>query len=508
MRVRTLHALGFATLTLFIASCSRSQPALVAGGAEVSEPEPEASAPAGAEAEEEAIAWAPSWATDSSPAGGLSAEAFEPTGWSISAGPIATAAGTVFVGSSNGIVAALSLGSRVPTWETDFGSPVLMLASAPRSILAATSTALHALAVADGTVLWSASLRAPPAGPATTSGSGVYLSLERGTLVAFDIEDGSERWLSRAPGLPVGEMVLFDGRLIGVTTRGTAFGIETLGGEIEWELSLPGEYESGVALRGQELGSAEIGPALAAVSVSGEVTVFRPDGARGTQFLSEVEPVLERPVWVNGRILVPGADGTLALYADSGEQVWTLSLGDHLAGSPFAFGNLIVGWDSSGGVTSIESESGRLLSRTSVPGIRTGSSAFLDNALVTALRSGMIGRVLVDGPTQQPELLAGDESHVLPPSGTFRLQQDDVRLSLGTQRDAVFDIRVSASPAEDLVIQVVAADGTVVATNMGKVALAGTLRAALAAGISYELVITRPDPRGETIITIQTDEIL
>ncbi len=502
---------GFALTAILVVGCDQSQPALVAGSNESADPAPPPVVEQVEEIEETVFEWAAPEFPDV--AGGVSAQRFTALGALLAPSILVTSDDMAFVGTGGGDLVAFDLLTgreqwRVPSIAGLPSSAITGLARLPQAIAATTGSALVSVSPDDGSFQWSLPLEGVIPGSVVTTQSGVYLGLDDGTLLAVNASDGTNRWTTRFTGVIAGNPTVFDGVVFGVTRSGDAFAVDALSGESIWELALPGEYEAGPSLLTSHSGANAAQPAFAVASVDGEVTIFDPTGARMGQFPSALSPVLESPSWISNRVLVSSGDGVLALYDRDGERLWDVELGDDLAGAPLVLPGVAIATDAAGALVSLDPEDGRVVSRAALPGIRTAATAWHDRGVAVVLRGGQIGTIDVGGATEQLALLAGSESQVLPANGAFRLQQQEVRLRLGSQRDAVFDITVDASPVEDLVLQIESEDGNVVATNMGKVALSRTVRVALTAGISYELVVTRPAPLGETVISVRTEEVL
>ncbi|MFW6313008.1 MAG: PQQ-binding-like beta-propeller repeat protein, partial [Spirochaetota bacterium] len=283
---------------------------------------------------------------------------------------------------------------------------------------------------------------------------------------------------------------------------GALHAIAATSGEILWSHGPTGSLAAGPALDAGR---------VATVTIDGEVTIYGAEGFLSKWNLDEwdldAEAVLVAPIWHDGRLLVVDGAGTVFCLTESGELLWQYELRAHLAGIPVRVGDALLLGEAGGGLVSVDLRSGTEIGRVSFGSQLKGEAALYDDSLWWALGDGSVREIGFDGEHRETPLLTAEGSWVLPETGTFRLEDERVSLTMRSGRDAVFEITVTSAPSEDLVLRVVSAEGAEVATNMGKVTLSRTVRAALDAGVTYELVISRPNPRGEITVSVQTRQL-
>jgi outer membrane protein assembly factor BamB len=133
--------------------------------------------------------------------------------------PPAIRDGRVVVGSQGG-VAALDLVTGGVLWEATTPPVCTPPALDAATVVVATGPArLSGIAVADGTVLWQASLPAPAVSPPTLAGGTAVVALLDGSVVGVDTSTGSLAWQRLLPGTPAGGVTVTDAGTILVTLR-------------------------------------------------------------------------------------------------------------------------------------------------------------------------------------------------------------------------------------------------------------------------------------------------
>jgi len=409
----------------------------------------------------------------------------------------------LIVGTADGTVAARStdadgLVSASPSWETRYAAPIDAIAVGPSLLLVAAGSLVEAISPVSGASVWRADLDGSRVTTRMTMTPGsVYLGRADGEVAAIAIEDGTVRWRVRLDAPVVDRIPVADGVAYAATEDGALYAISADSGELLWSH----RASAGLAA-GPSVGSGMI----ALATIEGDVFVFGVDGSL-SEWQIDAGPVLVAPTWYDGSLVVVDGAGTVFLVSDSGEIQWRYELTAHLAGVPVRIGHALVLGEAGGGLVSVDLRSGAEISRISFGAPLKGEAALFAESLWWVLGDGSIRQVGFDAEYREAPLLTAEGSWVLPETGTFRLEDERVSLAMRSGRDAVFEITVTSAPSEDLVLRVVSADGTEVATNMGKVALSRTVRAALDAGLSYELRISRPSPRGEITVSVQTRQL-
>lgn len=254
---------------------------------------------------------------------------------------VAAAEGTVVATGDEGKVWALRAADGGPRWEFDAGTLVFTnpLIVDGRVIIGDAAGWLRALALADGTELWSQFLGAPIRGGAASDGTLIYAASEEGKVAAISL-DGDLIWerdvqpssstagqvrILATPTL-VGESVVFS-----VVEEGTFGGpalvaFDRFVGTERWRAV------DGIGAGWSNVyGSAAVadGALVFASSLSSGVQAV--DAASGAAiWYGETRSLCDRqwgsPIMVGGTVVVARTDGSLYAFGPSGDQVWELEL--------------------------------------------------------------------------------------------------------------------------------------------------------------------------------------
>jgi len=472
----------------------RPEPGTSAGEAPgVAEPEQQ---PQAAETQEERAVSVPARSLDREASGGLDPGARYPAVGQLSADP-AFWGRTLIVGSADGTITARSAPDTVE-WTVRADDPVAAIAVAAASVVVAAGSRVEALSPVTGERLWQTDpLGARVVTRITLSPTAVYLGLENGELVSLVLDGGAVRWRYALGSVPVDRVAVGDGVVYTATESGVLVAVSASTGGYYWEYDLGAPMLAGPALEPGRIAIAGVDGRLAALDPAGVVTEWRIDAG----------PVLVAPVWYGEAVVVVDASGTMRLVEPGGRELWRFDLTAHLSGIPVRVGDAIVLGEAGGGLVSVDLRTGTQISRVSFASGLGGEAALREDSLWWTLRDGSVRAVGFDGEYREAPLFTAEGSWVLPETGTFRLEDERVSLNMRSDRDAVFEISVSSAPREDLMLRVVTDDRNEVATNMGKVTLGRTVRAALDAGVSYELIVSRPRPQGEITVSVETRQL-
>ncbi len=403
----------------------------------------------------------------------------------------------LILGTAGGTVSARSVDADL-SWEIRYPAPIDALAVAPTLLLVAAGRVVEALSPVSGALVWRTDLEGSRVTTRMTLTPGsVYFGTSDAEVIAIAKEDGSVRWRVRLDAPVADRIPVADGVAYAATEDGTLHAISATSGEVFWSHRSTDAFAAGPSV-----GSGRI----AVAGIDGTVTVFGVEEIL-SEWELEAEPVLVAPIWHGGRLLVVDGAGTVFSFDKSGDLLWQYELTADLAGIPVRIGDVLVLGEAGGGLVSIDLRSGTEISTVSFGAQLRGEAVLVADRLWWTLADGSVREVGFDGDQRESPLLTSEGSWVLPETGTFRLADERVSLTMRSGRDAVFEITVTSAPSEDLVLRVVSAGGAEVATNMGKVTLGRTVRAALDAGISYELIISRPNPRGEITVSVQTRQL-
>lgn len=377
----------------------------------------------------------------------------------------------------------------------EFPSPLRDVAAAAGWFVAATDSAVVAFTPEEGT-LWSVELPALPSTPLAVTRSAVYLGLADGTVFAVDAARGTERFRSRGDSSPISQFVLASGSLFAADAAGTLMRLDATTGEQLWSNRLPAAPVGGISVAAGQL----------AVATSGAVALLI-DAESGDVVL-EGNGVSSDSGWAirsAGQFLIGSDTRVDSVDFVSGETLWSVVPPSALFLDPFVLGDTLF-LPGSGALHSY-SPSGRRLSSVSLPAPAVAEPQLYEQTLLLALSNGEIMQIGVDGTDAELPLLGAGRDWQLPQGGVFRLRDREVALLLQSSGGGVFDITVTSVPAQDLLLSVVREDGRQVATNMGKVELDQTVRAALEPGARYRLEIVRSVQGQEIEVTVSTARV-
>jgi outer membrane protein assembly factor BamB len=498
------------TLALLGAGCEREearqpQPApesaVEAPGESV---DPTIEAASEAEPMEERVASRPARSLEIQVSGGLRPERLHETRSLTTTDP-AVWGDVVIAGDADGLVRAWALEDGAELWRVELEEAVAALAADASSLFIAAGSELRRVSPVDGEERWSVRLQGDSgrgAGTVTTrltaSATALYLGLSGGTVASLSREDGSVRWSRRVPGTPVDRVVVADGVAHVALAGGDLYAFSAPDGERLWSHRTEGTFASAPAYAAGR---------LAAISAEGDVVVLDSSGSVLEQWRLDAAPVLTAPIWHDEGLVCADGEGAIRAFEADGSPRWEFGLTSHLAGIPARLGDILLLGESTGGAVSLDLRTGEPIARVALGAAPVGEASLVEGVLYWVLRDGSVRPISVNAESRQVPLFTSEGSWVLPESGTFRLRDERVSLRMRSERDAVFEITVSAAPSEELVLRVVDDDGTTVATNMGKVTLERSIRAPLDAGVSYELVVSRPDATGEITISIETIQL-
>ena len=499
--IRTLFVAGAVMIVALIATgCDGLRPGPQAGAA-ASDP---GNTPAGRSAEPapplERDEWGMSHGngvTDPGAAitGGLRPLARYPFDTFVSAGPVRWG-DAVLVGAASGEVVSMSVHGRGVDWTAAFALPVSALASSPRGIFVAEGTRLHALHPRSGRIAWTVDLPSEAVTGLTLTEAALHVGLESLEVAAFALYDGSLLWRTPIGERPVDRLVEADAVLYVAGDAGTLVAIDASNGAGLWTHEMSAQPAGAPVVR-------EDG--IAAVAVDGTVTLVDHEGD-AESWNAGVSPVLVPPVVHDDTIVVADGAGRIRAYSSDGSPRWRRDLPAHLAGTPLQVADILVAADARGGVVAIDLRTGTETSRLVFGSALTGDAAVYDGRVYWALRDGSVRAIGLDGALGDLPRFTAEGTWAIPENGTFRLVDEQVSLRMRSQRDAVFEILVASTPAQELEIRVETDDGRLIASNEGW-AGAGSVRAVLGAGVSYQLIVGQSAPTRDLILTVDIEQL-
>lgn len=277
-----------------------------------------------------------------SPGDGSTQWAFE-TGDRVTASP-SVVDGTVYVGSNDGLVYAVDAADGTEVWSFETGAQVT---ASPTVVdgtvyIGSRDDSVYAIDAADGGERWSFETNNDvSATPAVVDGT-VYVGSEDWGLYALDASDGTEQWsFGTSRAITAAPVVSDDGETVYVgSLDSNLYALGTEEGEPQWGFSTGG-------------------PIVASPAVDPEA------------------------VYVGSR------DGTLyALSRGGGEERWSFDTGRQIIGSPSVAGSVVYVGSQSRAVFGILATGGSRIWRFDTEGLVTVSPAVVDGAVYIGAGDG------------------------------------------------------------------------------------------------------------------------
>lgn len=248
----------------------------------------------------------------------------------------------------------------------------------------------YALDATDGSTVWRRPIPEGVFGTAAVHGDSVIVGGQNGTVHAFDVAAGDERWRYRTPnppgagpdtdpllrfdGITSGPTVV-DGTVVGGSYLGRIYGLDVDDGEERFRLSVGSSIASSPSVADGTVYVGDYGGTLSALSL--------PSGRTEWTFGADERISKSAPAVTADAVYVGSADGRVyAVDRASGDDLWTLATGDWVLSSPAVVdGHLYVaGLDrlyavASGGDGPSVGDGPGPLPSTSIPGGTLSSTA-------------------------------------------------------------------------------------------------------------------------------------
>ena len=307
------------------------------------------------------------------------------TGSAIMSGPVIAADGTIYVGTENARVVAVTPSGQ-QKWSYDLpdgggGAPAYLALNARGHVVFGTQNGYIIGLQTDGKEEWRFDTRNAPygsdefqavrgaAGGGANSGR-MYFGTERGLV--YELEDGAFAGIRRAEqdgAVRAGTAITPDGTLIWATLGRAVYG-GALGGGDKWRLVLDGAI----------LATPLAGAQSMVYVVTDKGSVYAINSTNGEQRWrvtpGEAKQMRAAPVLgSDGSILVGGDEGRLfALDPATGATRWTYGTPAALAVAPAVGANGLIYLPSNDGNLYVLTAAGQLLSKVNVDGTFDGSS--------------------------------------------------------------------------------------------------------------------------------------
>jgi outer membrane protein assembly factor BamB len=259
--------------------------------------------------------------------------------------PIAVDGTRVFVASGEAVHALASADGAI-VWRAPTGTLTAPILAQDGWIVVASATALAAFRSEDGARVWGREL-GPQHNRPTIEADNLYVPLDDGRLFALDLRTGADRWVRRVatPRKPaagaapqaLSEVLAYPDRLFFGASDGRFFALNAVDGSLAWRFSI------GAVLRGRPVGD---GTRIFVTAMDNVVRAFdRQDGRLLWHPGLPFRPM--GPVLIGTRVVVPGASAEVRAFDIAGRPAGQIKLEAALAIPPAfnesAGGRIMVG---------------------------------------------------------------------------------------------------------------------------------------------------------------------
>jgi outer membrane protein assembly factor BamB len=249
------------------------------------------------------------------------------TGGGVSSSP-AVVDGSVYIGSADGSVYALSVTDGAERWTYETGDSVV---SSPTLVdgtvyVGSHDSAIYALSTADGSEQWSYRTGGEIwSSPAVADGT-VYIGSRDGTLHAVSTTDGSTQWTHSTGGWVESPPAVADGTVYVGSLDGSVYALSVTDGSEQWVFTADGGIACSPAVGD---GTVYIGS-----EDNGVYALSTADGTELWRFATG-DRVFSSPAVVDGTVHIGGVDGSVyALSAADGSEQWSYRTGGPVFSSP------------------------------------------------------------------------------------------------------------------------------------------------------------------------------
>lgn len=222
---------------------------------------------------------------------------------------------------------------------------------------------VYALSLGDGKLRWSYDAQEEMGTRPAVAGGAVYVMSLQDTLVALDARTGEWKWIHRreARGIDRGftirgaaAAVVHGGTVYGGYSDGTVAALDAGNGQVRWERQVApaGDYTDvdGLWLAGNR---------LYAAAYSGALLALDPDS--GAPVWTFRAPLVSRVVGGDGLIVAEGATQLHGLSPATGQPLWSVPLQGSAGAAPVFAGRWLLVPAQDGGLRFVEPSSGRTL---------------------------------------------------------------------------------------------------------------------------------------------------
>jgi outer membrane protein assembly factor BamB len=222
---------------------------------------------------------------------------------------------------------------------------------------------VYALSLADGKLRWSYDAQEEMGTRPAVANGAVYVMSLQDTLVALDARTGEWKWLHRREPHGIERGFTIRGAANAMVRGSTVYGaysdgyvaaLDAANGQVRWErmVAPTGDYTDvdGLWLEGDRLYAAAYSGALLAL-----------DADTGAPVWTFRAPLMSRVTSAGGLVIAEGAKQLHALSPSTGQPVWSVPLQGAAAAVPVAAGRWILVPAADGGLRFVEPSTGRTL---------------------------------------------------------------------------------------------------------------------------------------------------
>lgn len=222
---------------------------------------------------------------------------------------------------------------------------------------------VYALSLVDGKQRWSYDAREEMGTHPAVAGGTVFVMSLQDTLVALDARTGEWKWLHRREARGIDRGFTIRGAANALVRGTTVFGaysdgyvaaLEAANGQVRWERSVApgGDYTDvdGLWLEGNRLFAAAYSGALLAL-----------DADTGAPVWTFHAPLISRVTGSGGLVIAEGATQLHGLTPATGQPVWSVPLHGTAGGAPVLAGKWLLVPAQDGGLRFVEPSTGRTL---------------------------------------------------------------------------------------------------------------------------------------------------
>ncbi len=433
--------------------------------------------------------------------------------WRFSAGAPATAspvtAGDIVVaGFADFTFRGLDAADGTQLWLRETAAVPASIAVSSSGVFVADLATVSLLSIQDGNAGWTLPIGVSGGARILATSTAVYSPTPNGRLAAIAAETGDLLWTadldpdSEAPA--VGVFGALDGVLYACTADGGVAAVNAADGAHRWLAHLPEQLSAGPAVRAD---------GVTVASVTGNIYSLHRDTGEWVQIGTVGEPVVSSVVVTDRSLFVFGAAGGVfrldpGTPASGAPLAPTLRLGSDLAGQPALLDSVILVTDASGRLRGLEVATGVEMWATTIGPRLIGEMTFSGGTVFAAGAEGTVLALVFDVPLDSAPFLSGDRLWDLPSNGRFRMKSRFVEFRYLSEAGVVVEWSVHSSvPDDPLVLTILDAGGTVLATNMGKVVLDRSARAAVEAAGEIRIRVERSYPDRQAVLALVSEVV-